>query len=109
MQLPSGERSIVATREGFGFHHRTVLVGHEPMTVDLWMEARFATLVVGSEPSGAHIVVDGRDTSKVTPDKVFVAPGQHLIRVEKDGRQASGSVEAEVSSITHLSFRLGSE
>lgn len=109
MQLPSGERSVVATREGFGFHHRTVLVGHEPMTVDLWMEARFATLVVGSEPSGAHIVVDGRDTGKVTPDKIFVAPGQHLIRVEKDGRQASGSVEAGLSSTTHLSFRLGSE
>lgn len=109
MQLPSGERSVVATREGFGFHHRSVLVGHEPMKVDLWMEARFATLVIGSDPQGAQILVDGRDTGKVTPDKVFVPPGQHLIRVVKGDLRASGSVDAEVSSTAHLSFRLGSE
>lgn len=109
MQLPSGERSVVATREGFGFHHRSVLVGHEPMKIDLWMEARFATLVIGSDPQGAQILVDGRDTGKVTPDKVFVPPGQHLIRVVKGDLRASGSVDAEVSSTAHLSFRLGSE
>ena len=109
MQLPSGERSVVATREGFGFHHRSVLVGHEALTVELWMEAEFATLVIGSEPSGAQIFVDGQDTGKVTPDRVFVHTGRHLIRVAKGGRQASGSVDAEESSTAHLSFRLGSE
>lgn len=109
MQLPPGERSVVATREGFGLHHRSVLVGNEAMTVDLWMEAHFATLVVGSEPPGAQILVDGRDTGKVTPDKVYVPPGQHLIRVEKGDLHASGSVEAEGSSTAHLSFQLGSE
>ena len=109
MQLPPGERSVVATREGFGLHHRSVLVGHEPMKVDLWMEAQFATLVIGSEPQGAQILVDGRDTGKVTPDRVFVPPGTHLIRVVKGDLRASGSVDAEVSSTAHLSFRLGSE
>ena len=109
MLLPPGERSVVATREGFGFHHRSVLVGHEALTVDLWMEAEFATLVIGSEPSGAQIFVDGQDTGKITPDRIFVHTGRHLIRVVKGGRQASGSVDAEESSTAHLSFRLGSE
>lgn len=109
MQLPPGERSVVATREGFGLHHRSVLVGDEALTVDLWMEAHFATLVVGSDPPGAQILVDGRDTGKVTPDKVFVPPGQHLIRLVKGDLHASGSVEAEGSSTAHLSFRLGNE
>ena len=107
MQLPVGEHAVVATREGFGLQRRSILVEPGGLTVELHLEQRYAALVIGSEPPGGRIIVDGRDTGRVTADRVFVAPGKHEIRVVKGDLQASGAVDAEGSSTTHLTFRLG--
>jgi hypothetical protein len=44
-----------------------------------------ATLVVKSEPAGASIYIDGRDTNAKTPAQVGVDKGQHVVLVRLSG------------------------
>jgi hypothetical protein len=44
-----------------------------------------ATLVVNSDPTGANIYVDGRDTGTKTPAQVSVDKGSHVVLVRKMG------------------------
>ena len=43
------------------------------------------TLQVTSEPAGAAIFLDNRNTGKKTPDTLSATPGTHTIRLEKNG------------------------
>ncbi len=47
-----------------------------------------ATLTVTSEPSGAEVYLDGKDTGKMTPSTFAVAIGTHAVKVTKDGYDA---------------------
>ncbi len=107
MQLPIGEHSVVANREGYGLQRRSITVDQAGLTLDLWLEPRQAALVIGSDPSGGRIFVDGRDTGKVTANQVFVAPGRHSIRIVKGSLEASSSIVVQASETQHLNFRLG--
>ncbi|MCK9593954.1 MAG: PKD domain-containing protein, partial [Methanoregula sp.] len=45
-----------------------------------------SSITVTSTPSGAHIFIDGADTSQVTPDTVTSIPvGEHIVHVTKVG------------------------
>ena len=55
MQLPVGEHSVVANREGYGLQRRTITVNQGDMTLDLWLEPRQSALVIGSDPTGGKI------------------------------------------------------
>ena len=107
MQLPVGEHSVVANREGYGLQRRTITVNQGDMTLDLWLEPRQSALVIGSDPTGGKIFVDGRDTGKVTANQVFVSPGRHSIRIVKGSLEASRTIEVQASETRHLNFRLG--
>ncbi|MGZ4831776.1 MAG: serine/threonine-protein kinase [Terriglobales bacterium] len=60
------------------------------------------SLDLDSEPNGAHIYLDGRDSGEITPAHMAVNPGQHRIALRKEGYrpeikyadvQAGGSFE----------------
>ena len=107
MQLPVGEHSVVANREGYGLQRRTITVHQGGMTLDLWLEPRQSALVIGSDPTGGKIFVDGRDTGKVTANQVFVSPGRHSIRIVKGSLEASRTIDVQASETQYLNFRLG--
>ena len=107
MQLPLGEHSVVANREGYGLQRRTIAVNHAEMTLDLWLEPRQSVLVIASDPAGGRIFLDGRDTGKVTASRVFVSAGRHSIRIVKGTLEASRTIEVQASETQHLNFRLG--
>lgn len=44
-----------------------------------------ATLSVNSEPAGATVLLDGKDTGRVTPAQLVVAKGSHTVAVRKQG------------------------
>jgi predicted Ser/Thr protein kinase len=44
-----------------------------------------ASLDLDSEPNGAHIYLDGRDSGEITPARLAVNPGQHRIALRKEG------------------------
>ncbi|HEV2021747.1 MAG TPA: PEGA domain-containing protein, partial [Terriglobales bacterium] len=53
-----------------------------------------ATISVNSTPAGANVILDGRDTGKVTPAQIVVAKGSHTVAVRKPGYlDASGTLE----------------
>jgi hypothetical protein len=44
-------------------------------------------LVLNSTPVGAEIVIDGKETGKVTPSQITVPAGEHKIELRKSGFQ----------------------
>jgi hypothetical protein len=45
--------------------------------------------------------VNGRPIPQVTPAQIPLSPGTYTIAIEKDGKQASASVEIRNGAITH--------
>jgi hypothetical protein len=41
--------------------------------------------LVTTQPRGARIFVDGRDTGQTTPAVITVKPGTYRVRLERDG------------------------
>ena len=107
MELPVGEHSVVANRKGYGLQRRTINVHQGEMSLDLWLQPRQSALVIGSDPTGGKIFVDGRDTGKVTANQVFVSPGRHSIRIVKGSLEASRTIDVRASETQYLNFRLG--
>jgi serine/threonine-protein kinase len=85
--LTPGQHTVVISKTGFATETRRidVAVGKTtPLVVNL-NAVPTSTITAASEPSGAHILIDGKDTGKVTPATVTVDPGAHKIILRKDG------------------------
>jgi serine/threonine-protein kinase len=84
--LQPGQHSITVSKAGYSTDTRTVEVtsGNRATTV-IHLAQLMATLVVKSDPPGANIYVDGRDTGTKTPAQVSVDKGQHVVLVRKMG------------------------
>ncbi len=84
--LQPGQHSITVTKPGYSTDSRTVTVtaGNRATTV-VHLAKLMASLVVKSDPPGANIYVDGRDTRTKTPAQVSVDKGQHMVLVRMPG------------------------
>ena len=84
--IQPGQHSISVSKPGYSTDSRTVNVtaGNRATTV-VHLAKLMATLVVKSDPPGAAIYVDGRDTSTKTPAQVSVDKGQHVVLVRMPG------------------------
>jgi hypothetical protein len=51
------------------------------------------TLMLTSLPSGAAIMINGKHTEYSTPAQIRLTPGVYTVTIEKDGRQASETIE----------------
>ena len=85
--LTPGQHTVVVSKPGFSTETRKidVAVGKTtPLVVNL-NAVPTATITAASEPAGAKILVDGKDTGKVTPATFTVDPGDHKLILRKDG------------------------
>jgi serine/threonine protein kinase len=84
--LQPGQHSITVSKTGYSSDSRTVSVtsGYRA-TASVRLAQIMATLVVKSDPPGASIYVDGRDTATKTPGQVSMDKGQHIILVRMSG------------------------
>lgn len=84
--LQPGQHSVSVSKPGYSTDSRTVNVtaGNRATTV-VHLTRLMATLVVKSDPPGANIYVDGRDTSTKTPAQISVDKGQHVVLVRMPG------------------------
>jgi hypothetical protein len=97
-----GRHTLVISMPGFQLERREVDVGSSPQEIPaIVLRAQGGTLWLTSTPSGAAVLVDGKRTSHVTPAQVPLAPGTYKITVEKDGKQATQTVEVR-SGISYL-------
>jgi eukaryotic-like serine/threonine-protein kinase len=84
--LTAGQHTLSISKPGFSSDTRAVEVasGGKAFVVSHLVQL-VATLSVMSTPAGAHILIDGKDTGKLTPAQVSVDKGQHVVLVRKSG------------------------
>ena len=84
--LAAGEHAVVVSKPGYVQEIRTVDVTSAAKAfLVVHLTAQIATMSVFSDPAGASIYVDGRDTAKVTPAVISLEKGNHTILVRKPG------------------------
>jgi hypothetical protein len=85
--IAPGQHVVAATKTGFAPQSRTIHLKAGTSTVALQLNSAAATtLMVSSTPTGGAIVIDGRDTGRLTPTLFsFDAPGTHTVVVKRSG------------------------
>ena len=84
--IAPGQHTIAVSKPGYGLETRTVEVtsGSKSFVV-VHLAQLGATLALNSEPSGASLYIDGKDTGRLTPAQVTADKGSHTILVRKEG------------------------
>jgi len=85
--LAPGSHTVVISKAGYGTETRTLSVtaGSKAM-LSVQLAAMQASISVTSTPTGAAILMDGKDTGKVTPAQISVdKPGNHTFVLRKQG------------------------
>ncbi len=100
LQLSPGYHVILVEKAGAGSAERSVLIEadqlqHFPFSLRPGDPVR-GTMVVKTTPSGALIVLNGRDRRGTTPSELELPPGVYGLRLSLDGHQAVGR-EVKVS------------
>jgi len=84
--LQPGKHSVMVSKAGYSTDARSVdIASGSKSTVLIHLAQLMAMLSVKSDPAGANVYVDGRDTGKATPAQVSVDKGQHVVLVRKMG------------------------
>jgi serine/threonine-protein kinase len=97
-----GRHTISITMPGYQIEHREVDVLSSPVEMlPVILRSLGGTLLLATKPDGAAISVNGRRIPQVTPAQIPLAPGTYTIAVEKDGKQASATVEIRNGVISH--------
>jgi serine/threonine-protein kinase len=97
-----GRHTISITMPGYQIEHREVDVESSPVeTLPVILRPLGGTLLLASVPAGAAISVNGRPIPQVTPAEIPLSPGTYTIAIEKDGKQASATVEIRNGVISH--------
>lgn len=84
--LSAGEHSVVVSKPGYVQEIRTVDVTSATKAfLVVHLTAQMASINVSSDPAGATIYVDGKDSAKVTPAVIALEKGNHTVLVRKPG------------------------
>jgi eukaryotic-like serine/threonine-protein kinase len=85
--LLPGHHTIVISKAGYATETRTLDVASASKSVmSVQLAATTATVSVASDPAGATVWIDGRDTGKTTPVQVSLdKPGSHTFVFKKQG------------------------
>lgn len=84
--LAAGEHSVVVNKPGYVQEIRTVDVTSATKAfLVVHLTAQMASISVSSDPAGATIYVDGKDTAKITPAVIALEKGNHTVLVRKPG------------------------
>lgn len=84
--LKPGQHTITVFKAGFASDTRNIEVASGSKSfVVIHLAPLMAALTCSSSPAGANILVDGKDTGKVTPAQLNLDKGQHTVLVRKAG------------------------
>jgi serine/threonine protein kinase len=84
--LPPGQHTVIVSKSGFGQETRTVdVVSASKAFLVVHLASLSATINVSSDPPGASIYLDGKDTLRVTPSVISLEKGTHTVLVRKVG------------------------
>lgn len=84
--LAAGTYKVTFNMPGYATETRSVQVtGGARTPLDVRMTAVKGFITVTGTPAGAHVLINGKDTGKVTPIEFMVEPGTQNIVVRKQG------------------------
>ena len=83
LELPPGTHQVLGRLAGYPEITRSLRVPDQTR-MHLEFEKAQGTLAVNSNPSGATIRIDGRDTGQKTPAMLKLAPGKYTLEVVKE-------------------------
>lgn len=84
--LAPGNYKLTFSHPGYATETRNIQISAGGRAnVDVRMNAVKGFLTVGSSPVGASILIDGKETGRVTPAELLVDPAAHNIAVHKAG------------------------
>src|SRR5262249_28733294 len=110
--IAPGQHTVSASKAGFATTNRNLaMLSGASSSVALELNSLGASLSVNSTPAGAVIVLDGKDTGKLTPAQFTISKsGAHTITLQRAGYlDGSSTVNVEMGqpanvnlSLTHL-------
>ncbi len=86
--VPAGNHTVKLSMEGYNTYEATVAV--KPMNetvVNATLEESVGYLTLTSDPSGATVIIDGKNVGTTPLNKYELTPGQHTVVLTKDGYQ----------------------
>jgi eukaryotic-like serine/threonine-protein kinase len=84
--MQPGQHSITTSKSGYVTDTRTINVASSyRASASIRLSQLMATLLVKSDPPGASVYVDSRDTGVKTPAQISLDKGQHFVLVRMSG------------------------
>ena len=84
--LSAGQHLVVLSKAGYALESRSVLIhGGTRAALAVSLNQLAAVASIASDPPGASIIIDGRDTGKLTPARLVVGQGNHSLALRKAG------------------------
>ena len=85
-QLAPGPHTLVISKSGYATETKSLIIAAgSKNTVSVHLNALAAAISVTSDPSGASVFIDGRDSGKLTPSSLALEKGSHSVLVRKPG------------------------
>jgi hypothetical protein len=110
IELERGRHEFFANRAGFRRLRRSFEVNQNPFDIQFKLDPVAGTVLVASQPDGAEIYVDGTKQNQKTNATLKLPPGQHVIRVVREGgASAERTVEVTENGLQTLRFVLGNQ
>ena len=106
--LPAGTYKVTTSSPGYASDTRTIeVVAGMRTALNVNLSATQGFIKVTGSPAGASIFLDGKNTGKITPAELVVAPGMHSVSVRKAGYlQTSTDLKLAAGQGTTYSPRL---
>jgi len=107
--IAAGQHVVSASKTGYGAATRTInLTSGANSSISIELSQQIAKVSVASTPAGAAILMDGKDTGKLTPSQLTLdKPGTHTIIVRRYGYlDESSSINVEAGQISNLNLAL---
>jgi hypothetical protein len=84
--ISPGAYKVTISKTGYASETRSVEVAAgNRATLDVRLVATKGYLTVGGTPTGASILIDGKDSGKLTPSDFILDPASHNVTVHKTG------------------------
>jgi hypothetical protein len=107
--IAAGQHTVSASKPGYASEARTVsLVAGANSTISLQLNQLTAILSVASTPAGAVIIVDGKDTGKLTPSQLILdKAGSHSVTLRRAGYlDGNSSVNVSLGQTSNVNLNL---
>ncbi|WP_297552495.1 PEGA domain-containing protein [Thermococcus sp.] len=107
IELPPGKYILTATREGYlNYTEELALTAPLVVLLEVRFKSAYGFLNVTTEPSGARVIVDGRDIG-TTPLVISLLQGRHEVRILKEGYEPySANITITAEEMKLLPLRL---